>query len=372
MVSSLRRYFAFLLLLAPIFSWAHPEWKEASCIGVIDDQNNFSLTLKFDVPSYLVGKLPKVATIAELDELMLAPGKLPTRHAEKLKAFLDQVKILADGKPLALTLVAFPTVEEIKTQSAKQGEADRYPVLLNAKFTVAVPPDTQKITLSFPPELGSVFANLRRGMKFQTVMAISPPEPGEFIIGEAHVSLGNFILEGFNHVVPDGWDHCLFMMAMFLGATSLGQALLRSLIFTVGHSITLTLVALGAIGHVSGWIEPIIACTIGVGALLAYRGNASEKSMLIVPATFGLVHGLGFAAAVTDKLTEWQNASLVQVLIGFNLGVELAQVAVILALALMFKLSPPSTHVRKIICAVIALIGFGVMATRIWELTTVG
>jgi hydrogenase/urease accessory protein HupE len=351
---------------------AHPEWKEASCVGVIDEHNIFTLTLKFDVPSYLLGKTPKEAPIAELDELMLVPGKLPQQHVLKLQSFLAQTQISADGTVLPLTLIAFPTVAEIKEQSAKQGEADRYPVLLNAKFQVAIPAGTEKITLRFPPELGAVFANLRRGMEFQTVMAIGAGESSEFVIGEPHFSLGNFLKEGFNHVIPEGWDHCLFMMAMFLGAASLGQALTRSLIFTVGHSITLSLVALGAVGHVTGWIEPIIAFTIGVGAVLAYQGKASERSMLLVPATFGLVHGLGFAAAVTDKLSSWQNASLVQVLIGFNLGVELAQVSVILALALIVRViwrtGTVPLRARQMLCFGIAAIGFSVMLSRIWEL----
>jgi hydrogenase/urease accessory protein HupE len=362
------------LLLLPWLALAHPEWKEASCIGVIDEQNVFTLTLKFDVPSYLLGKIPKEAPVADLDALMLTPGRLPAAHARQLERFLSQTKILADGKPLTLTLLAFPTVEEIKAQSAKQGEADRYPVLLNAKFRVQVPAEAEKITLTFPAELGSIFTNLRRGMEFQTVMAIGAGETSEFVIGEPHFSLGNFLKEGFQHVLPEGWDHCLFMMAMFLGAASLLQALTRSLIFTVGHSITLTLVAMGAVGHVSGWIEPIIAFTIGIGAWLAYKGKASERSMLIVPFTFGLVHGLGFAAAVTDKLSSWQNASILQVLIGFNLGVELAQVSVILALAsavrLVFRTPTPPPRIRQFLSLGIALIGFGVMFSRIWELVT--
>jgi hydrogenase/urease accessory protein HupE len=175
--------------------------------------------------------------------------------------------------------------------------------------------------------------------------------------------------DGFGHVIPEGWDHCLFMTAMFLGAASLRQALLRSLIFTVGHSITLTIVALGMVGTVGPWIEPVIALTIGLGAVMAYRGTATNGQMLVVPAVFGLVHGLGFAAAVSDRLKDWDNGSIVRILIGFNVGVELAQMAVIftsaglLWIALSGGLS--ETKVRRSLCLSVAVVGFGVMAWRV-------
>ena len=163
------------------------------------------------------------------------------------------------------------------------------------------------------------------------------------------------------------------MLAMFLGAASLGQALGRSLIFTLGHSITLSAVAFGWIGNPGPWIEPFIALTIGLGGWLAYRGKVSNGRMLIVPAAFGLVHGLGFAAAVSDRLADWDRASIVGILVGFNLGVELAQTAVILAsAALLWTIVRAGVgetdKVRRGLCLVVATAGFGVMAWRLAEL----
>ena len=107
---------------------------------------------------------------------------------------------------------------------------------------------------------------------------------------------------------------------------------------------------------------------------MAYAGKASTRTMLLVPLTFGLVHGLGFAAALTDKLAEWRHGQVVQVLIGFNLGVELAQMLVIFGVAGLLwtytRLQSDDRPVRRALGAAVALIGFGVMVWRLWELLT--
>ena len=369
-----RVFLLWLAALLPTLLWSHPEWKEASCIGVIDEKNTFALTVKFDVPSFLVGQLPKDAPIKDLDALMFTPGRLAASIEPGRQLFLAGLRLEADGKPVAWTLESFPSAEQILAQSGRQGEADRYPVMMNAKLTAMVPADTQKLVLRFPDVLGTVFTNLRKGMEFQTVMAVSKNEPGEFQIGDGPAPADSqtfftLLADGFGHVLPDGWDHCLFMLAMFLGAASLRQALGRSLIFTLGHSITLSAVALGWMGNPGPWIEPFIALTIGLGALMAYRGTATNRQMLVIPAVFGLVHGLGFAAAVSDRLKDWDNGSIVRILVGFNVGVELAQMAVIFTSAallwVVLRTGLGETKVRRSLCLTVAIVGFGVMAWRV-------
>ena len=370
----------FLLLwlsaLAPALLWAHPEWKEASGIGVIDEKNIFSLTVKFDLPSFLLGQLPKDAPVKDLDALMFTPGRLASSVESGRRLFLSGLRLEADGKPVTWSLDAFPSAEQILAQSARQGEADRYPVMMNAKLTATIPADTRKLILRFPDALGTVFTNLRKGMEFQTVMAVSKSEPGEFQIGDDPAPAARrsrtmlaLLGDGFGHVIPEGWDHCLFMLAMFLGAASLGQAFGRSLVFTVGHSITLSAVALGWLGNPGPWIEPFIALTIGLGGLMAFRGTATNRQMLVIPAVFGLVHGLGFAAAVSDRLKEWDSGSIVHILVGYNVGVELAQMAVILTSAgllwVLLRTDLGETKVRRSLCLTVAIIGFSVMAWRV-------
>jgi hypothetical protein len=370
----MRRFALLLFTLCPALLSAHAEWKEANCLGVIDAQGRLELTLKFDVPSFLVGQTPKDAAVEALDQLMSTPGRLAEAIPPARTALLRDTQLEVDGRLIPLRLETFPEAAQIAATSARQGEADRYPVMLNARYSAELPESARKILLRFPPLLGTVFVNLRKGMEYQVVMTATPQLPAELTLGDdpAASSLATgwaLFVDGFAHVIPAGWDHCLFMLAMFLGATSMGQALRRSLIFTLGHSLTLTAVALGWLGQPGPWIEPFIALTIGFSAWLAYRGTLETKWALLFSATFGLVHGLGFAAAVADSLDAWTAGDIVLILIGFNLGVEAAQALVILAAALLcWGLGQTTLNEgrgRRYLSLAVALVGFGVFAWRV-------
>lgn len=361
----------FLLLTASL--QAHPEWKEAYCIGVIDDEYVFDFKVKFDAPSFYVGKHPKEATIKELDALMYEPGRLAAAAAQAPKDFLRGTRVYADGVAVPLELVGFPTAAEVQTLSQQQGEADRYPVIMTARLRTKIPRDTGIVEVVYPEALGSVITNLRRGMDSQVLMTVAPGEKGLFKIGEVHFTLSGFLREGFEHVIPDGWDHCLFMLAMMLAAASVGEALRRSLVFTLGHAITLTLVITGTIPPVGNWIEPIIAATIALGGYLAYRQKPAQTAFVVVPLVFGLIHGLGFAAAAADKLQGIGPADLAKLLLGFNVGVEAAQAVIILTTAgILYALSKArleTSALRRILGLLIAIAGTAIMAARIWSLT---
>jgi hydrogenase/urease accessory protein HupE len=367
-----------LALVCPGLLSAHPEWKEANCLGVIDENNQLTLTIKFDVPSFLIGQTSKDAQINALDELMRTPGRLADSIEPGRRRLLDGLRLEVDGRDTPLVLTTFPTAETIAATSSRQGEADRYPVMLNARLSARLPAKTAKLRVSFPASLGTVFVNLRKGMEYQVVMAATVSSPAELTLSEAaDASAGETVwtlfVDGFGHVLPDGWDHCLFMLAMFLGAETWGQALRRSLVFTLGHSVTLTAVAMGWLAQPGPWIEPFIALTIGVSAWLAFRGQLQERSALVLPAVFGLVHGLGFAAAVADNLANWSAGDIVIILIGFNLGVEAAQALVIGVAATSFwalhKARLPDAKVRQGLSLAVALIGFGVF---VWRLLGLG
>jgi hypothetical protein len=96
-----RVFLLWLSALLPTLLWAHPEWKEASSIGVIDDKNSFALTVKFDVPSFLLGQLPKDAPVKDLDVLMFTPGRLASSIEPGRKLFLAGLRLEADGKPVS-------------------------------------------------------------------------------------------------------------------------------------------------------------------------------------------------------------------------------------------------------------------------------
>lgn len=360
---------AFCVLMAGALS-AHPQWKEANCIAVADDSGELSLTIKFDVPSYLTGKIPKDAPIEELDALMSAPSALRKAMDAAPDRFLRSLKVTADGVPVALELRQFPETDAMRAQSVRQGEADRYPVLMNARFGTRLPAGTGRVEVAFPPELGTVFTNFRKGMEYQVVTAVIPGESAAFDVDLPNAGLLVFLSWGVEHVIPAGWDHCLFMLAMFLCAGTVRLALLRSLVFTAGHAVTLTLVVTGALPPTGPWIEPVIAFTIGWAGYEAWRG-AILPVRWVVPLTFGLVHGLGFAAAAADRLEGWDRSGVVELLVGFNLGIETAQVGIVLLSAAFFTLVErrmPSVPVRKAAAIAVGATGIVVCFERAFSL----
>ena len=136
---------------------------------------------------------------------------------------------------------------------------------------------------------------------------------------------------GVEHILA-GVDHVLFVVALLLGAKSIGGVMKVALTFTLAHSVTLGLAALGWVEVPSRIVEPLIALSIAYVAaetVLGLRPGFSSESWhrLLVVFGFGLLHGLGFASALsfTPELS-WR---LLLSLLTFNAGIEVGQVLVI-------------------------------------------
>ncbi|HEV2440209.1 MAG TPA: HupE/UreJ family protein [bacterium] len=139
---------------------------------------------------------------------------------------------------------------------------------------------------------------------------------------------GGFVVMGIEHILT-GYDHMLFLLSLLMVGAALPQLLKIVTAFTVAHSITLSLAVLGVVDLPSRWVESAIALSITyVAAENIWRGRASLGSRWLVTFAFGLVHGLGFASALTEL--HLPRANVAASLVGFNLGVEIGQVSVIL------------------------------------------
>jgi hypothetical protein len=139
-------------------------------------------------------------------------------------------------------------------------------------------------------------------------------------------NLLTFIELGFRHILPLGFDHILFIIALFLAASSLRQAALLAGAFTLAHTATLGLSAGGVISVSPALVEPLIAASIVFAGADAFAGGTAPFRRLAAAFIFGLVHGLGFAAMIAGYLSE---ADFVTGLVGFNIGVELGQLVVL-------------------------------------------
>jgi len=159
--------------------------------------------------------------------------------------------------------------------------------------------------------------------------------------------LATFVPSGIHHIAI-GPDHILFIVGLILLGGSLARLGLIVTSFTIGHSITLSVAALGIFTPPGSIVEPAIALSlvlVGVDNLLAGEGLAGEEPAgtgdaarrrdLRAPmaALFGLVHGFGFAAVLREF--GLPQAAIGWSLFGFNLGVELGQLALVVPLALV-------------------------------------
>ena len=145
----------------------------------------------------------------------------------------------------------------------------------------------------------------------------------------------SYVKQGFLHILPEGFDHILFVLGLFLLCRAWRPILLQVTTFTVAHTITLALAALGYVSVNPRIVEPIIAASIVVVALENIFRPTYGKFRLLTVFVFGLIHGLGFAQRLIDD--QIPAGSVASSLLGFNLGVEFGQLAVIgLAVAATF------------------------------------
>jgi hypothetical protein len=189
----------------------------------------------------------------------------------------------------------------------------------------------------------------------------------EYILGEgareAQLDLAapsrwhGFVLLGIEHILT-GFDHLLFLLALLVNQRRIGPVVRIVTAFTVAHSITLSLAALRVVDLPGGLVEPLIAASIVWVALENLFLAGAEWRRLLVAFAFGLVHGLGFAGALGELALS--GTALAKALIGFNLGVELGQIACVLVfLPLFVWASRPAALARlpQMASVLVALMG---------------
>ena len=146
---------------------------------------------------------------------------------------------------------------------------------------------------------------------------------------------GFYFKIGWEHIISlDALDHQLFILA--LAAIYLfkdwKQVLILITAFTIGHSVTLALSVLDVFRFSGSWVEFLIPCTIVLTAIAnLFQNNFKPRSVhlnYILALLFGLIHGMGFANTIRFMLASDQ--SIGWGLFGFNVGLEVGQIAVVL------------------------------------------
>ena len=158
--------------------------------------------------------------------------------------------------------------------------------------------------------------------------SLSDPLPRDAVAADSAAAVFvRYIVSGFEHIVPKGLDHILFVLGLFFFSRRLRPLLAQVTAFTLAHTVTLALASLKVVSVPAEIVEPLIAVSIVYVAVENIIGGRINAVRVAVVFGFGLLHGLGFASVLGD--IGLQDNRFVIGLIGFNIGVELGQLAVI-------------------------------------------
>ena len=235
----------------------------------------------------------------------------------------DNLSLFINNKPTEINLVSIDVTELEDIEIAR---------LSSLKMQARVPISASDFQFGWASELGLMVlrrTDLENGFAGYVEPGEISPRLALFDVEPASnwKTVVDFIPVGFDHIVPKGLDHILFVVALFLFSVQFRPLLLQISAFTVAHTITLALASLELIVVPASVVEPLIAISI---TYVAVENIFVNKISLHRPAIifgFGLLHGLGFASVLADF--GLPGAGFVSALIGFNLGVEIGQLTVI-------------------------------------------
>ena len=201
-------------------------------------------------------------------------------------------------------------------------------------ISAALPADGTDVTFGWSADLGNLIVRQNQAdgdVSYAAYLSSggdSAPMPRT---GSASVSgvknFLNYIKIGFEHIIPKGLDHILFVLGLFLFSLKMRPLLMQITAFTLAHTVTLALATAGLVSVPASIVEPLIALSIAFVALENIRGGEITIRRTAIVFAFGLLHGLGFASVLGDVGLE--PSKFLSSLIAFNIGVELGQLSVI-------------------------------------------
>lgn len=156
-----------------------------------------------------------------------------------------------------------------------------------------------------------------------------------------------YVILGFQHILPRGLDHILFVVGLFLLSTKVRPLLWQITAFTIAHSVTLALSMYDVVSLPSRLVESLIALSIVFVAVENMLTAQLKPRRIVLVFGFGLLHGLGFAGVLREL--GLPSSEFVTALITFNIGVELGQLTVVLLCLLTVGWFRQNARYRKVV-----------------------
>jgi hypothetical protein len=343
-----------LLLLALLLLAARSQTLQAHELGKTRATAHFApdSTYVIDVavdPAALLAKLQIFA--GRQPETDVPASEIAPRVEALRDVLLANVRVTFDD------VADRPSLAYMPTEASKDGSPSPTPGGL-IRLTGHVPPAARSFRFAYDLVLGA-FPLTVDG---RTVWLTGGQESEVFPIagdgsGQAASRLrvaGQYLVLGFEHIVPKGLDHILFVLGIFLLGSAWRPVLLQVTTFTIAHSITLGLTSYGVVSLPSSIVEPMIALSITYVAVENLFTATLTPWRVGLVFAFGLLHGMGFAGVLREL--GLPRSEFMTALVTFNLGVEAGQLTVIATAALLLTVGW-FTRWRRPACLLIAAVG---------------
>jgi hypothetical protein len=319
------------LLLAALLASAVPapahDIEFTYTVLVLRPDGSFTADVTCDLDALALG----VAQGSDSEDVV---QKLRRLSPDELVERIERVKRLLPERVLfRFDSVVAPTEVDL----VEYGRTENIPVPsilgLTARFSGRIPAGAKRLTLevdrTFPPVYLTLMDEGGGQLIHQVLTRGAESDPFLLAPGAPKPSvLPRYFRLGVWHIVPEGLDHILFVLGLFLLSPRPRALLWQVSAFTVAHTITLALSSYGVVRLSPSVVEPLIALSIAYVAVenLLTRELTVWRPFIVF--LFGLLHGMGFAGVLGELGLPRDDFLLA--LLSFNAGVEAGQVAVIL------------------------------------------
>ncbi|MEL6750457.1 MAG: HupE/UreJ family protein [Pseudomonadota bacterium] len=290
------------------------------------------------------------------DDLRALPAaELQERLRDFVPRYVAEGLVTAQGEPVPLRLdtITVPPVGDISLPRA---------TLLSLSGTL--PEATPTFGWSFPATYGASVLRIERpGQEIDGRFFAAGDSAADLPVGIAEQRAWwqtaiDYIIAGFDHILPKGLDHILFVLGLFFLSPRLKPLVWQVSAFTLAHTVTLAMGLYGVLNISPSIVEPLIALSIVYVAVENIVTKELHPWRPLIVFLFGLLHGLGFAGVLAEfGLPEGQ---VPLALISFNVGVELGQLTVIAIAFVLVGWAFNKAWYRKGI-AIPASLGIGLM-----------
>ncbi len=354
----------------PLSIAAHPLTITETTLTLHDD-GTFQVDLITDLDA-LAFSVPQNTDDAKLVAALraLTQAAFEERVDRLRHLFRRRVRVRFDGEPTPFE-VTFPDHGTPRTDRTE------IPTVLGltARLTAAIPDGAREVEFFASRAFLAVHLTVvdeRRDVTLRSVLERGARSDPFNLVGPV-VSLRpdtivvQYLRLGFVHIIPEGLDHILFVLGLFLLNIKFRPLAWQVTAFTIAHALTLTLATFEVVALSPKLVEPLIALSISYVAFENIITDRLKPSRSAVVFLFGLLHGLGFASVLAQLgLPEGER---LLALVSFNIGIETGQLAVIVgALTTVGWVSQRPWYRTRIVIPVsfvIGIVGLAWMVQRI-------